>query len=185
MKVTLPPARAAATDWFDPLPPGPILKPEPTMVSPSFGCRPARNARSATKTPRMATPSCAAIRLFLRRDHALGEYEAAIEARLRRGDHAIGLLGDFVERHALDRAHRPGLALRLVDLRLHFLLHRLDVLGVADHLHAVGGMLHEAVERHDGEDGAGRARAAGIDAQQLAEHGLLCHGVGREVGVAQ
>src|SRR5262245_7252012 len=107
MKVTLAPTRAAATDWFEPLPPGPILKPEPMMVSPILGSRPARNARSATKIPRMATPSCAAILLFLRRDHALGEDEAAVEPRLGRGDDAIGLLGDLVERHALDRAHGP------------------------------------------------------------------------------
>src|SRR4249920_1879049 len=93
MKVTAPPTRAAATDWFEPLPPGPILKPEPMIVSPILGSRPARNARSATKMPRMATPSCAAIRLFLRRDHALGEDEAAIEPRLRGGDDAISLLG--------------------------------------------------------------------------------------------
>ena len=56
MKVTSAPTRAAATDWFEPLPPGPSLKPEPMMVSPISGCGPARNARSATKTPRMATP---------------------------------------------------------------------------------------------------------------------------------
>src|SRR5687767_3074779 len=185
MKVTLAPTRAAATDWFDPLPPGPILKPEPTMVSPSFGCRPARNARSATKTPRMATPSCAAIRLLLRRDHALGEDEAAVEARLGGGDDAIGLLGMLIERHALDRAHRPGLAFGLVDLRLYFLLHRLDVLGVPDHLHAVARMLDEAVERHHRQDGAGRARTGGVDAQQLLVYCLAGDGVGGKVGVAQ
>src|ERR1044072_2348102 len=113
------------------------------MVSPIFGGRPARNARSATKTPRMAPPSCAAIPLFLRRDHALGEDEAAVEPRLGGGDDAIGLLGALIESHALDRAHGPGLAFGLVDLRLHFILHRLDVLGIADHLHARGGMLDE------------------------------------------
>ena len=40
MKVTAPPRRAAATDWFEPLPPGPILKPEPAMVSPIAGMPP-------------------------------------------------------------------------------------------------------------------------------------------------
>src|SRR5262245_32222739 len=112
MIVTLAPSRAAATDWLEPLPPGPILKPEPVIVSPILGSRPARNAKSATKIPRMATPSCA-IDLVLRRDHALGEDEAAVEAGLCRGNHAVGLLGNLVERHALDRAHRPGLALGL------------------------------------------------------------------------
>ena len=34
MRLTLAPARAAATAWFEPLPPGPILKPEPISVSP-------------------------------------------------------------------------------------------------------------------------------------------------------
>ena len=42
MKVTSAPTRAAATDWLEPLPPGPSLKPEPKMVSPIRGC-----ARSA------------------------------------------------------------------------------------------------------------------------------------------
>jgi hypothetical protein len=56
MIVTAAPTRAAATAWFEPLPPGPILKPEPAIVSPIPGMRPARNARSATKMPRMATP---------------------------------------------------------------------------------------------------------------------------------
>src|SRR5512134_41763 len=102
MKETLAPARAAATAWFEPLPPGPILKPEPVMVSPILGSRPARNARSATKMTRIATPSCAAIPLYLRRKHALGKDKAAVEPRLHGGDDAIGLLGDFVELHALD-----------------------------------------------------------------------------------
>ena len=39
MKVTSAPTRAAATDWFEPLPPGPILKPEPMIVSPIPGMR--------------------------------------------------------------------------------------------------------------------------------------------------
>ena len=37
MKVTSAPTRAAATDWFEPLPPGPSLKPEPMIVSPISG----------------------------------------------------------------------------------------------------------------------------------------------------
>ena len=56
MKVTPAPARAAATAWFDPLPPGPIANPEPAIVSPIAGRLPARKARSTTKTPRTATP---------------------------------------------------------------------------------------------------------------------------------
>src|SRR5262245_54290595 len=148
MKVTLAPARAAATDWFEPLPPGPIAKPEPVMVSPILGSRPARNARSATKMPRMATPSCAAMPLLLRRDHALGEDEAAIEARLRRGDDAIGLLGMLIERHALDRAHGPRLAFGAIDLRLHLALHVRDLRRLAHHFHARRRDVNEAVERH-------------------------------------
>ena len=36
------PARAAATAWFDPLPPGPTEKPLPVIVSPTTGMRLAR-----------------------------------------------------------------------------------------------------------------------------------------------
>jgi hypothetical protein len=46
-------------------------------------------------------------------------------------------------------------------------------------------MLDEAVERHDREDrasGAGRRHI--VDAEQLAEHGLARHRVGREIRVA-
>ena len=42
MKLTSPPARAAATDWFEPLPPGPMAKPWPSRVSPITGRRLAR-----------------------------------------------------------------------------------------------------------------------------------------------
>ena len=38
MKCTSPPACAAATDWFEPLPPGPSAKVWPRMVSPIRGC---------------------------------------------------------------------------------------------------------------------------------------------------
>jgi hypothetical protein len=47
-KTTCAPARAAATAWFEPLPPGPIAKAEPAMVSPIKGMRSARNVRSVT-----------------------------------------------------------------------------------------------------------------------------------------
>ena len=53
MRLTLPPALAAATAWFEPLPPGPMAKPSPKMVSPITGRRLARNERSATKIPRI------------------------------------------------------------------------------------------------------------------------------------
>src|SRR5262252_7293648 len=135
--VTLAPTRAAATDWFEPLPPGPMRKPEPKMVSPIAGRRSARNARSATNTPRMATPSFPPFMgSRVRRDHALGEDEAAVEPALATGDHAIGLLGVLVEGHALDGNHRPGLSFRPVDLLLHLLLHQRNLRRLADHLHA-------------------------------------------------
>ena len=37
MKLTSAPSRAAATAWFDPLPPGPSLKLRPRIVSPIRG----------------------------------------------------------------------------------------------------------------------------------------------------
>src|SRR5579859_6695276 len=51
MKLTLPPARAAATAWLEPLPPGPSLNDWPMRVSPHAGTRSVRKARSATKLP--------------------------------------------------------------------------------------------------------------------------------------
>jgi len=45
---TSAPARAAATAWFEPLPPGPILNALPAIVSPINGMRSARNVRSVT-----------------------------------------------------------------------------------------------------------------------------------------
>src|SRR6185437_14145703 len=102
MKVTAAPARAAATDWFDPLPPGPSLKPEPVMVSPMPGMRPARKARSATKMPRMATPFLDIFGSGIGRDDALLEDETAVEPTLPRLDDAIGFLRQIVEGEALD-----------------------------------------------------------------------------------
>src|SRR5262245_50920111 len=186
--VTLAPTRAAATAWFEPLPPGPILKPEPNSVSPIAGIRPARNARSATNTPRTATPSLLPLMgsLGVRRDHALGEDEAAIEAPLAAGDHAIGLLGMLVEGHALDRHHWPGLAFGAVDLLLHLLLHLRDLLRLAHHLHARRRIVDEAVERHHREDRPRHPGTVGrVDAQQPPEHGLPRHGVGREIRIAE
>lgn len=55
MKLTRAPARAAATAWFEPLPPGPIEKLLPAIVSPIFGKRLATYAASATNTPRIQT----------------------------------------------------------------------------------------------------------------------------------
>ena len=51
MKLTRPPARAAATAWLEPLPPGPNLNDWPMSVSPQAGTRSVRKARSATKLP--------------------------------------------------------------------------------------------------------------------------------------
>jgi hypothetical protein len=55
-RVTAAPHRAAATAWLEPFPPGPMANPDPAIVSPTAGIRIARNARSATNMPRMATP---------------------------------------------------------------------------------------------------------------------------------
>src|SRR5258708_6442239 len=51
MNATLAPRRAAATAWFEPLPPGPILKSEPITVSPQAGARGVLKARSVMKLP--------------------------------------------------------------------------------------------------------------------------------------
>src|SRR5580704_7969554 len=51
----LAPARAQATAWLEPLPPGPRAKDEPIRVSPQAGRRAARKARSATKLPMTRT----------------------------------------------------------------------------------------------------------------------------------
>ena len=48
------PARAHATAWFEPLPPGPVVK-VPMTVSPAVGKRPQRNDRSLTKLPTTTT----------------------------------------------------------------------------------------------------------------------------------
>src|SRR5215510_9933169 len=173
--VTLAPTRAAATDWFEPLPPGPIRKPEPKIVSPIAGNRSARNARSATNTPRMATPSFPPLICGsrVRRDHALGKDEAAVEAALAAGDHAIGLLGMLVEGHALDGNHRPRLSFRPVDLLLHLLLHQGNLRRLADHLHARRRVVDEGVERHHREDRPrDPRRIRRIDPQQPPEHRL-------------
>src|ERR1035438_5424325 len=61
MKLTRAPARAAATAWLEPLPPGPSWKELPMKVSPHAGSFSVRNARSATKLP-MTVTHCADIR---------------------------------------------------------------------------------------------------------------------------
>src|SRR5580704_10988671 len=53
MKWTFAPRRAAATDWFDPFPPGPRRNSDPKTVSPQTGRDLVRKARSATKMPKM------------------------------------------------------------------------------------------------------------------------------------
>src|SRR6266568_2070558 len=99
-----------------------------------------RKAVSATKTPKittgfMTTGLPAAISsLRIRRNDAFAEGEAAIEAALAGLDDAIGLLGALVEGVALDRDHRPGFALCCVYFLLHFLLHRRDLVRLADDL---------------------------------------------------
>ena len=51
IKKVFEPALAAATAWFDPLPPGPITKFLPRIVSPSTGIFSPKKTRSATKIP--------------------------------------------------------------------------------------------------------------------------------------
>src|SRR5437762_2393644 len=189
MKVTSAPARAAATAWFEPLPPGPILKPEPAIVSPMPGMRPARKARSATKMPRIATPL--AIRSprpdssGIGRDDALLEDEAAIEAPLAGLDHAIGLLRHLVESHALDRAHRPRTPFGGIDLLLDLGLDRRDLVGLAYHLHAPRRLVDKSIERHHRKDGArGAWRGHTINVQKPPQHGLPGNRIGRKIGVA-
>ena len=81
----------------------------------------------------MAGPS-----LGVRRNNALCQDEAAIEAPLAGLDHAIGLLRLLVEGETLDGLQRPVLALGLVDRCLHFLLHIRQVVGRADNFHPLG-----------------------------------------------
>src|SRR5690348_3194906 len=184
MKVTAAPARAAATDWFEPLPPGPSLKPDPVMVSPMPGMRPARKARSATKMPRMATPFFAMFSSGVRRDDALLEDEAAVEAPLAGLDHAIGLLREVVEGEALDRAHRHRLAFSGVDRPLHLGLDRRHLVRRVDDLHPERRVLDEAVERHHRQDRLGHpARRGAVDPKQFSKPRLPRHRVGREIGV--
>src|SRR5687768_10183265 len=103
MNVTSAPTRAAATDWFDPFPPGPSLKSEPIKVSPVEGWRSALNATSATNTPRIATPRLVSpIAKFVSgqvgRDDALLEDKTTVEAALPGLDDAIRLARKIVER---------------------------------------------------------------------------------------
>ena len=49
---TRAPDRAAKTAWLKPLPLGPRWKPSPSNVTPIWGSRAARKARSAAKMPR-------------------------------------------------------------------------------------------------------------------------------------
>src|ERR1039458_10620033 len=55
MKLAGAPARAAATAWLEPLPPGPSWKERPMKVSPQVGSLSVRKARSATKLPMTVT----------------------------------------------------------------------------------------------------------------------------------
>src|SRR3954463_12620397 len=89
----------------------------------------------------------------VRWDDALAEGEAAVETALAGLDDAIGLLGPLVESVAFDADHRPGFALGSVHRLLHFLLHRRDLIGFADDLHARRGIVDERVERIDREHG--------------------------------
>ena len=45
------PSLAVATAWFEPLPPGPMSKSEPSMVSPKIGNLDARMVRPTAKLP--------------------------------------------------------------------------------------------------------------------------------------
>src|SRR5579883_280223 len=194
MNVTAAPARAAATAWFEPLPPGPILKLEPMIVSPRPGIRPARKARSATKMPRMTTPRFWLIapgpnswsEARLGRDNALLEKEAAVKTPLAASNHAIGLPGALVERHPLDRAHRPRFSLGAIDLSLHLGLDGRDFVGLAGDLHAQRRLVDEMIEGQQREDRLGRARGRHVvHVQQPAENRMARHRIGRKVRVAK
>ncbi len=133
MKETLPPAFAAAAAWFEPLPPGPMRKPWPRIVSPMIGRRGAVKARSATKMPRIAMSEAMAP-LKLGRDHALGQDDIAIEAPLARRDDGVASLRPLIEGEALQRTHGMRATLGPVDLRLRLPHDRRDLCRIAHHL---------------------------------------------------
>ena len=54
--LTFPPALWAATAWLDPFPPGPIINPVPSRVSPARGRPLDRLVRSAAKLPNTTMP---------------------------------------------------------------------------------------------------------------------------------
>ena len=123
---------------------------------------------------------------LVRRDDALLEDEAAVEAPLAGLDDAIGLLGEVVEGEALDRPHRPRLPFRRIDLLLHLGGDRQDLGRLADDFHAQRRLLDERVERHHRQDRPRRPRGRDVvDAQQLADHRLARDQIGREIGVAE
>src|SRR5258708_12058922 len=74
--------------------------------------------------------------LLLRwRDHPFLQNEAAIEATLTRGDHAVRTLRALVKRHALDPRQGPGLALSAIDFCLHLTVDWQSLGGRLPHLH--------------------------------------------------
>ncbi len=59
---TRAPARAAATAWLSPLPPGTVSKPWPATVSPGRGKRSTPTTRSMLRLPSTVTPPVGKVR---------------------------------------------------------------------------------------------------------------------------
>src|SRR5260370_27483391 len=114
-------SRAAATAWFEPFPPGPILNASPRMVSPHFGIRLVRQVRSATNAPNTQTfgfgiPSLIRVnsRLFWQDDSLFDDY-ASVRAQLAGCYDGEGLFIAFIERMTLDLYQRYVPVLLVID----------------------------------------------------------------------
>src|SRR5256714_3873591 len=119
-KLTFAPRRAAATAWFDPLPPGPRRNSEPRTVSPHDGRCGVRNERSATKLPITVT-----------RAFAMFEMVGIVNEKARRVAGLISLLFGFLFLRRLRLFFLGGLRFFFLCRRLlrGRLLLRLFVLG--------------------------------------------------------
>src|SRR5882672_3072647 len=123
--------------------------------------------------------------LLLRwRDHTFLQNEAAIEATLTRGDHAVRTLRALVKRYALDPRQGPGLALSAIDFCLHLTVDWQSLGGRIHDLHPHCRMLDEAVQRQNRQNCADCPR--GIDSihpQQVSEHRLSRNRISGEIRV--
>ena len=127
-----------------------------------------------------------------------GALRAAARTRAQAEGFRVVMLGrltpaKFVEEgikaFAALRSSLPAAELQIagggdVDRLLHFLLDRRNFLRLADDLHASRGVVHEGIERIDGEDRrSGFRRCRVVDPQKLAEPRLPGDRIRREVGV--